>query len=226
MRTTLTAAAFFLAIFAAPLNGTANVRTQCPAADGHYTTNGNSVSYNGRTVPQADAKTFKDLGYGYGRDIKSVFYHGELLPYVDPHTFSLTVNRRRTECDERPERPQIDHHGLGHEHGVRHGGYFHDDYNAYYDGVKIAGASGGSSFCDLGEGYAKDAYNVYYQGKRIEGASVSSFNLIGHGYAKDSYNVYYYGKRIDGASAGSFEYTHDGYARDTYNTYYEGRKIN
>lgn len=74
--------------------------------------------------------------------------------------------------------------------------------------------------------YFKDTFNVYYNGEKLPDASANSFEELGHGYARDAFNVYYRGRKIDGASANSFEVVDDGYARDAFNTYYRGKKIN
>lgn len=109
-------------------------------------------------------------------------------------------------------------------HGGRHSLYFRDNFDVYYDGVKMPGASV-SSFQDLGRGYAKDAFNVYFRGRKMSKASVSSFKLLKDGYAIDAFNVYYWGREIENASSNSFQVLSDGYARDTFNTYYRGKKL-
>lgn len=169
-----------------------------------YEINRNRVLYNGRVVRAADCRTFIDMGHGYGKDAENVFYCGDLLPFVEPRTFRL-----KRENDSYRPRPE--------------GGYAHDDFNAYYEGHRIEGATG-STFKDLGYGYAKDAFNVYYCGRRLGGASSNTFKVLDWGYAKDAFNAYYEGMRIEGASTSSFKVMDRGYAKDAFNTYYRGRK--
>ena len=40
------------------------------------------VYYEGMCVRGADASTFEDLGYGYGKDRRHVYRYGEVLEYV------------------------------------------------------------------------------------------------------------------------------------------------
>ena len=188
------------------------------SAGDNYMKRGNRVYYNGRVVNAADAKTFIDLGYGYGRDAEQVFYCGELLPYVDPNTFRLTTGNNPLPPADRPGPG-------GHRLYNPSGGYYNDKFNAYYDGKKIPGSSG-TSFRELGMGYAKDAFNVYYLGRKISDASQSSFIVLEYGYSKDAFNVYYLGRKVQDASPSSFKVDRNGYAKDAFNTYFNGKALN
>lgn len=44
-----------------------------------YAVSGNEVTYNGRVVVKADAKTFKYVGGEYGADKHHAYYKGEIL---------------------------------------------------------------------------------------------------------------------------------------------------
>ena len=48
------------------------------------------VYYEGMCVRGADASTFEDLGYGYGKDRRHVYRYGEVLAYVDPPSFRVS----------------------------------------------------------------------------------------------------------------------------------------
>ncbi len=78
---------------------------------------------------------------------------------------------------------------------------------------------------NLNSGYSKDNFNVYFMGKKIDGASAMSFETLSDGYAKDSWHIYYMGRKIDGASPMWFKTIGRGYAKDNWNVYYKGKKL-
>jgi hypothetical protein len=88
-------------------------------------------------------------------------------------------------------------------------GYSKDNFNVYYMGRKIDGASA-MSFQALADGYAKDNWNIYFMGQKISGASKLSFKTLGNGYAKDNWAVYHFGRKMEGVSPNSFSINHFG----------------
>ncbi|CAF3855076.1 unnamed protein product [Rotaria sordida] len=83
----------------------------------------------------------------------------------------------------------------------------------------------GSNTNHFNSGYTKDNFNVYYMGQKIDGASTMSFQILTYGYAKDNWSVYYMGRKIPGASVMSFQVLSGGYAKDNWSVYYMGRKM-
>ena len=163
-------------------------------------------------VMHADARSFIDLGSGYGKDRMNVYMNGRVLENVDPSTFRLK------------ERSSWRHHGHeGMDEPATHKGYYKTSFNVYYGDKKIDAMA--SSFVDLGGGYAKDSFNVYYFGEKLKGCMASSFKILEGGYAKDSFNVFYRGTKVEGAVASSFKYTGNGYGQDNFNAYYKGKKL-
>ena len=119
------------------------------------------VYYEGMYVRGADASTFEDLGYGYGKDRRYVYRYGEVLEYVDPSSFRVSSEFASSYSPDgmRPE----------------HGGYgCGNDYRRYDNG-----------------GYYKDNFHVFFRGREIDGAHVTGFEILEDGYAKDSFNVYW-----------------------------------
>lgn len=149
--------------------------------------------------------TYVVLGHGYAKDSENVYLNGQVLPWVDPHTFSLK------RCDGHQSHRCFEKYVISHS-------------DVFYDGKKLDDASA-YSFKDLGYGYGKDSFDVYFCGKKISGASANSFRLLKDGYAKDAFDVYFYGKKVSDASASSFSVDENGYAHDTFSTYYFGKKI-
>lgn len=153
------------------------------------------VYYGNVFVRGADASTFVDLGYGYGKDRYHVYRFGEVLEYVDPSSFRVSSEFGSGYASEyvRP----------GHGGDCCDGGYGRYDNGGYY----------------------KTSFEVYFRGREISDAHVSSFEVLGDGYAKDSFHVYWRGEILDDASPSSFKVTRDGYAEDAFNTYFHGRKV-
>ena len=178
-----------------------------------YKIDRNKVFFDRKPIPQADARTFVDLGFGYAKDCDNVYLDGRILEFVDPATFRLK-GRGNTHPHE---------HRDWQEHGKNHKGYHKTKFNVYYGDKKIDAMA--ATFKEIGNGYAKDAFNVFYYGTKIEDANGSTFKLLEGGYSKDSFNVFYYGKKVEGANASTFKYTGDGYGEDTFNAFYRGRKI-
>lgn len=153
------------------------------------------VYYENVFVRGADASTFVDLGYGYGKDRNHVYRFGEVLEYVDPSSFRVSSEFASDEA-------------YGHMRPGYGGDCCHDGYGQYDNG-----------------GYYKTSFEVYFRGREISDAHVSSFEILGDGYAKDSFHVYWRGEILDDASPSSFKVTRDGYAEDAFNTYFHGRKV-
>lgn len=153
------------------------------------------VYYGNVFVRGADASTFVDLGYGYGKDRYHVYRFGEVLEYVDPSSFRVSSEFGSGYASEyvRP----------GHGGDCCDGGYGRYDNGGYY----------------------KTSFEVYFRGREISDAHVSSFEILGDGYAKDPFHVFWRGEILDGAMPSSFKVSRDGYAKDAFNTYFHGRKV-
>lgn len=182
-----------------------------------YSKRNGQVYYDGKVIYGADSHSFRDLGYGYGKDRNHVYRYGTILEYVDPSSFRVD---RRFSADNRPSSGRPD----GGHHYCERPGYYVSTFDVFYDGEKVPGAAS-SSFVILKEGYAKDAFNVYWMGKKIPGASTSSFVCLGNGYAKDAFDAYWEGSKINGASVSSFKVTRGFYAEDSFDVYFKGEKL-
>ena len=128
----------------------------------------NHVYYRQHQLTDADVRTFVDLGYGYAKDYRNVYWEGRVLPHVDPANFRLK--------------------------GQEVGRYRVTTHDVFYDDMKTE--ANPRSFQELGGGYAKDAFDVYYCGKKIKDAFANKFVYLGDGYAEDAFNTYYRGKKV------------------------------
>ena len=182
-----------------------------------YSKRNGQVYYDGKVIYGADSHSFRDLGYGYGKDRNHVYRYGTILEYVDPSSFRVD---RRFSADNRPSFGRPD----GGHHYCERPGYYVSTFDVFYNGEKVPGAAS-SSFVILKEGYAKDAFNVYWMGKKIPGASTSSFVCLGNGNAKDAFDAYWEGSKINGASVSSFKVTRGFYAEDAFDVYFKGEKL-
>ena len=164
-----------------------------------YSKRNGQVYYDGKVIHGADSHSFRDLGYGYGKDRNHVYRYGTILEYVDPSYFRVD---RRFSADNRPSPGKP---GGGYHYCDRPG-YYVSTFDVFYNGEKIPGAS-------------------YWMGKKISGASTSSFVCLGNGYAKDAFNAYWEGSKINGASTSSFKVTRGFYAEDAFDVYFKGEKL-
>lgn len=232
------------------LSFTATMSAQQPY-QATYSVRGNQVMCEGRVMPGADAPSFQVLGFGYAKDRYNVYLDGQILRFVDPQSFRLlpppsTGNTGHGHVN--PPAGNLPHHEgeyynmnrpnnagngnhLGHVGGAQHQGhhgnaptYMTDNFNVYFDGRKVQGASA-NSFKDLGYGYGKDAFNAYYYGEKIAQSSGSSFELLRDGYSHDAFRAFYQGRVINGSSGNSFTVLGDGYSKDAFNVYYNGEKV-
>ena len=122
------------------------------------------VYYNGVLVSKASAHSFKDLGYGYAKDSKKVYYCGKKLT-DNPSRFKVLADGYAMDSfDVYYFGEEIDASTAGFK--VLSDGYAKDAFYGYYCGKKVAGSSG-STFKVTGNGYAKDAWETYYLGKKV-----------------------------------------------------------
>lgn len=210
-----------------------------------YAVKNNKVTYDNKTIREADARSFQVLGYGYAKDRYNVYLDGNVLRFVDPQTFRVQGQPNNMgPVQAMPGEPQPGHgHGEGMHpgepqpgNGYHIGDEFHGQYHperldymitrneVYFAGRRIAGASA-TTFKDLGEGYGKDAFDVYYYGEKIKGASASSFKVVGEGYSRDNFSAFFRGKEIKGSSGSTFKLIGQGYAKDAFDVYYYGEEI-
>ncbi|HEY9550660.1 MAG TPA: DKNYY domain-containing protein, partial [Prevotella sp.] len=129
-----------------------------------YTVKRGIVFYQDYPLRQADAGSFIELGHGYAKDRYFVYYHGQVLPYVDPFTFRLKPFSHQQYSDE-----------FGwYDEDMDPMRYIVTSNTVLFQGREVQGASS-MSFKDLGDGYGQDAFNVYYMGKKMKDASSISF---------------------------------------------------
>ena len=157
------------------------------AGRGFYYNNGRNVYYHNREVRGVDARTFIELGHGYGKDRYQVFYLGDLLPYVDATSFRLTGQGTFPGSGEYLPDKALPGRALG-------DGYSKDDFKVYFNGRETEAST--LSFCNLGGGYGKDDFNVYYLGSKLKDASALSFKYIGDGVGVDDFNKFYNGRKV------------------------------
>ena len=125
---------------------------------------GNKVYYNGVHVSNAYAHSFKDMGWGYAKDSRYVFYCGKKLT-DNPSRFKVLADGYAMDSfDVYYFGKEIEASTAGFK--VLSDGYAKDAFDAYYCGKEVVGSSA-STFQVLGNGYAKDAWETYYLGKKV-----------------------------------------------------------
>lgn len=184
----------------------------CVAKDRGYP----SETYKWEVLSGADAKTFENLGDGYGRDENLVFYRGHVID-ADSKTFTL---------DEKWQTDQMANFIRG---GIP---YKRDDRHIYFEGQKVPVQDISKfriiDFCDSSL-CATDEVSVFNKGKIVPGVNPNNlFSFQACQYTKDDKHVYYGGGIISGADADTFNaYGEDKncYAYDKSRMYYEGKVV-
>ena len=117
-----------------------NKRPNCNKGNKHfkkYIISNSEVFYAGKRLQGASSSSFKDLGYGYGKDAFDVYFLGKKISGASASSFRLLKD-----------------------------GYCKDAFDVYYFGEKVKGASASSFKVDQ-DGYAHDAFSTFYFGKEI-----------------------------------------------------------
>ncbi len=183
-----------------------------------YSLSDSIVRYQGQMLPDADAATFRELGFGYAKDRYNVYRHGEILEFVDPSTFRVDARftRRhrlgtplqspRTAATERPTT-----HKAAAESPTKRRGT-----------IDLLG----SLEPDESGEYKVTPDGVTYEGQPVKGADAATFEVLKAGYARDRRAAYYHGRRIRNAFGGKrFRYLTDDYATDGVRTYFKGNEV-
>ncbi|MCD8186078.1 MAG: DKNYY domain-containing protein, partial [Rikenellaceae bacterium] len=143
--------------------------------------------YQDIALPDVRSASFIDLGGGYAKDSRNVYYRGRKIE-ASADSFEVVgrgYGKDRWHTYLAGEKVS---HGVGPSREYFRGGYSKDSWRVYYQGQEVVSAQG-SSFQDLGGGYGKDHWRVYYRGQEIRNASAASFDSLGGGYGKDNWRV-------------------------------------
>lgn len=184
-----------------------------------YSVKDRTVFYQGQPLPDADAGSFAELGFGYARDRFNVYRHGEILEFVDPATFRVDARftrRHKLAGDASAPKTKTAPEPVA------------PDATANYtpktsNPLDILGSLGGD---ESGE-YKVSGSQVTYEGQPVKCADAATFEILKAGYARDRHHAYYRGRRIRNALGGKhFTYQGDDYASDGLHTYFKGKEVN
>lgn len=208
-------------VFLAALSLTACLHLEAQTRWNDYHAADGKVLYQGQYLPDADAESFEELGFGYARDRYHVYYLGEVLEFVDPSSFKVDARftrHHKTGVAAQASVPRTTppaNQGKAPAATSPQGGA---------KGLDIEGALGlGPS--EAGEYLVKDGV-VAYEGRPVEGADAASFEALKAGYARDRRHGYYKGTVISNAIGGKhFSYSGDDYATDGLHTYFKGKEV-
>lgn len=182
-----------------------------------YARRDSTVCYQGQVLTNADAETFVELGFGYGKDRFNVYYRGEVLEFVNPNTFEVGAKytRRHKIGDKKMTTfGTADNSGKSKSDNDSHAKTSSTVLTTLGLGTTVSGA------------YTVTADGVKYEGQPVKGVDAASFEPLKAGYAKDKHHAYYMGRVIRGALGGKhFQYTHDDYATDGLHIYFKGQEV-
>ena len=60
-----------------------------------YAKDWKTVYYDGKEVKDAEAKSFKIIGYGYAKDWKCVYYNGEMMKDAEVQSFQIIEKKKK-----------------------------------------------------------------------------------------------------------------------------------
>lgn len=123
--------------------------------------NGVPFAYNYKEIEEANASSFKEIKFPFGKDDKHVFVYTEIIEGADLKSFELIGYDQR---------------------------YSKDKNNVYF--LSSAISQDITNFQLLGDGLAKDKQSVFRYGKSIKNADAGSFVNLGNNYSKDKNKVY------------------------------------
>lgn len=157
----------------------------------------NVYADNDFEMKNVDAKSFVDLGIGYGKDKDNIFKGIDILTDVDRETFEVLADKSFA----------IDENGV------------------IYQGARIEGADR-KTFKVLGFEYSKDDKSVFFQGKKVPKANPREFKVLNRdmqfkqsyysrdAYAQDGVYVFSGEEILENVDAKTFEILGDNLSRD------------
>ncbi len=208
-------------VFLAALSLTACLHLEAQTRWNDYHAADGKVLYQGQYLPDADAESFEELGFGYARDRYNVYYLGEVLEFVDPSCFKVDARFTR-------------HHKIGAAARTPVPRTAHSENQGKASALASPQGEGkgldiegwlGLGPSEAGEYLVKDGI-VTYEGHAVKGADAASFEPLKAGYARDRRHGYYKGTVISNAIGGKhFSYSGDDYATDGLHTYFKGKEV-
>lgn len=209
-------------VFLAALSLTACLHLEAQTRWNDYHAADGKVLYQGQYLPDADAESFEELGFGYARDRYNVYYLGELLEFVDPSCFKVDARFTRHHKIGTAARTPVSRTTPPADQGKAPVSTSPQSETKGLDIEKLLGL--GST--ETGEYLVKDGI-VTYEGHAVKGADAASFEPLKAGYARDRRHGYYKGGVISNAIGGKhFSYIGDDYATDGLRTYFKGKEVN
>lgn len=185
---------------------TKNVRKDFKNIAGDYFKNGKNIYYKNTVIQGADYESFSPLenagnqdifdilsaddersdkagNFEYAKDVKNVYYMGQLIKGADPYSFGLT------------QHPGVN---PATEDKTEYNAYSKDSKNVYYLGKAIPSITASDFKPYEIENVWMAGERLYYKGKMLNYIDLATFNHIDHGFYKDNLCVYYGIEQIDG----------------------------
>lgn len=200
--------------------------------------------YDSIAVKDADPKTFKVIGWVYGKDANHVFFAGRIVQDADVATFKY-IDRRYAKDAFHVFHCDSIMHGADPKTFKVHADLLTEDANDYYwngepihvaDKATFVVLSDSPEFIDFAN-WGKDKYNGYcfhYSGATtIPNIDYESFHRIipsnslnEEHYAADKFRVYFHADVVEGADPETFQLVTDDIGKDKHHVYYKGKATN
>ncbi len=192
----------------------------CPDRKGNYL-NG-TITYNGKTIVEANINTFRVLQGRYAKDTANIYYEGRIIENADIKSFSTINNYYAKDhenvffCDIIMSDLDIDTFEFISDFHIK------DRYSVFFQEQKIDGANPQKFYQVEKTNYAKDDKSIFWREKKVEVADYETFEILDNTAAKDKNNFYYAGRIIDYIDPHSVKvYEYDSwYMSDKKNVYF------
>jgi hypothetical protein len=199
-----------------------------PLDSSGYYVRGGKVYYNrgfpdgSFVIATADAGTFKDIGSGYARDQRQVYFRGSRILGADVPSFVLLPAADASK-DKNHVYQGIEVVSDDPAHYEFLGGPLTKDSQHVYWSNKIISDDPAHFVIIKASGvysYDRDSQTVFVQGNPIAGADPATFTVIQEDYARDQGHIYYFDQVIMGAHLATFQVLASPYARDAQSVFW------
>ncbi len=157
-----------------------------------------SIEHDFRSIrlKNVDPSTFENLGYGYAKDKKYVYYRGKVIANANAETFKV----------------------VGEIYAI-------DKAHAYFNDNVIREADP-ATFSIIKEwGWSKDSKHIYARDRRIETCDLETFKFLTNDWQADSKCVYRSQKILQLADPNTFKVINFWYGKDKEHVFYDTQLI-
>jgi hypothetical protein len=156
-------------------------------------------------LENVDPFAFKDLGYGYAKDTKYVYYHGKVIANANAETFKVIGKIYAIDKAHVFYKDIVIREAEPATFSIMKEWGWSKDRKHIYAGDKSIETCDIGTFKFLTDDWQADSKCVYTSQKILQLADPNTFKVINFWYGKDKEHVFYHTHLIDGADANTFQ---------------------